>query len=96
MNKYEAGQTIRITVEFRDQSGTLTDPTGVKFSLRPTNPVEGAVTNYSVTREGLGKFFVEFTTWIPSGRWAYRFDGLGSVGVAAEGEYLVRGSDFEE
>lgn len=96
MNKYEAGQTIRITTEVRDNANNLVDPTGILFSLRPTNPVDGAVTNYSVTRESLGRFYVEFTTWIPSGRWAYRFDCTGVVGVAAEGEYVVLGSDFEE
>lgn len=96
MNKYEAGQTVRFTTEFRDQVNALVDPTGVKFSLRPTNPTLGAITNFSVTRESLGRFYVEFTVWVPSGRWAYRFDGVGAVGVGAEGEYLVLGSDFEE
>ncbi len=97
MNRYTAGQLVRITGTFRrSDTGALIDPTVVRLSVR-AQAIGAAPTTFTVatTNTGVGQYFGDVTAWTPVGRWQYRWDGTGT-GVAApyEGEFQVLASDF--
>jgi hypothetical protein len=92
MNKYEWGTVIRITGEFRDISNVLVDPTVVIFETK--DPTGLFATNYTVVKDNTGLYHADITTAKPSGRWAYRWEGRGNLGVSYEGEFSVLGTDF--
>jgi hypothetical protein len=84
----DVGDMIRIQATFIASGGAMSDPASVYMMLR--NP-KGSVATYgwsaSVTRTGVGAFYVDVIASYPGG-WAYRWQGQPSAGyAAAEGSF---------
>jgi hypothetical protein len=85
MSAYEKGQVVRATGTFKDSTGSLVDPSVVKFRTRTP---AGVVTEYTygvnadLARDSLGvyHFDIALTT---AGLWKYRWISTG-VGAAAK------------
>jgi hypothetical protein len=97
MNVYDAGDQVKISVTFTNESGAVANPTTVSAKLlSPT----GTLTTPTPTNEGTGIYY--FYAAIPAvsssyGAWYYRYesgDSNGSALAAAEGTFMVRRSAF--
>lgn len=97
INSYDIGDTVRCAVRFSNVDDAVFDPTTVRFKLR--SPANGVVTVYEygpdveLVREGMGEYYVDVSVAL-SGKWHYRFDGLGPNQTASETYFLVRPSIF--
>lgn len=81
------GRKLTATVEFRNPDGELTDPTTVRWKLRPPVGEEtttvGLPPGSGATHPDTGTFTYSFTP-SRSGRWVLRCEGLGAVEQAVE------------
>lgn len=89
---HDTGDLCRLIVTFRDSAQTVTDPTGVTFSVKTP---AGAVTTYTYGVDGaLGKtstgvYYVDYTPTLP-GRHVYRWAATGALVTAESGEFYAR------
>ena len=84
---YTIGNVVRITVQFRDESGTLVDPTDVAFRVAS---LSGQKLSPSTSRKSAGIYVADVTASEP-GTWHYRATASGAVVAATEGEFHVAG-----
>lgn len=83
---YTIGNTVRLSVEFRDSAGTLVDPTEVTCRVRSQRAA--AAKALTVTRDAVGRYHADVTP-DDHGTWAYRFKSTGDVVSSAEGMFTV-------
>lgn len=91
MNNYDFGQTVRISLEFRDADDVLTDPDDVTVVFEHQDGLAVMFTDADpeVVRESLGTYRIDYTPTL-SGTWEYRTLGLlGSTQVATKQEFHV-------
>lgn len=92
--EYDIGDLVSVTVEFRNTSAVLIDPTGVTFAVR--SPA-GVVTNYTygvdaqLVKDAVGKYRVDVNATLV-GTWRYRWASTGTGQGAEEGQFVVRPS----
>lgn len=84
---YTTGNVVRITVQFRDESGTLVDPTDVAFRIASPR---GQKLSSTASRKSAGIYFTDVAASEP-GTWHYRAIASGAVIAATEGEFHVAG-----
>jgi len=98
MTIYDIGDRRRLVVTFRDEDGSLADPTAVTFAIRePDDLVTTYVygTDVELVRDSVGVYHVHWD--IAQAGWHHwRFEGAGSVGVAEESRFQVRESLVNE
>lgn len=82
---FEIGQRARITAEFRDESGVLTNPTTVTAKLR--SPA-GVVSSPSVTPVSTGVYKLEVVPSV-SGEYRVRITGSGLVDTSQVLRFVV-------
>ncbi len=90
------GDSERLTGTFKNQAGTLTDPTTVEYKVRAP---DGTITTYTwagamVTRDSTGVFHRDIT-FLTSGKWVVRVAGAGAVASVSMWEYMVSSDPFE-
>lgn len=87
MNRYDVGETVRVTATFRrTDTDALTDPAEVTCTfLRPDRTTQTAATSSSSTGVWDAQVDVDI-----SGVWRYRFVGSDSDTGAEEGAFVVR------
>lgn len=96
MQAYENGDAVRVSVDFKNASGTLTDPTTVTFKFE--NPA-GTETSYvygvdgQLVKSGTGEYYVDITG-NSYGTWLWRFIGTGTVVQVDEGAFFIKKSEF--
>lgn len=83
MNRYDVGDTVRVTATFRNENGALDDPADVACIIRRPNGVNIEPTPTS-SSTGIWSATVNIDD---SGVWRYRFEG---DDVAEEGSFVVR------
>ena len=82
---YTIGNVVRITVQFRDESGTLVDPTDVEFRVVSPSRTRTAIAG---TKKAVGIYYADVTA-SAHGKWAYRAIATGAVVAATEGAFEV-------
>lgn len=91
--------TLALRAEFTDDEGALTDPETLYLSL--FSPSGSRVTytyaiNSEMVREAEGQFVCSFIPGV-SGRWFYRWEGVGAMAtVAKEGNFVIDYSPYLE
>jgi hypothetical protein len=93
---YDIGDAVRCDVSFTDMSGVAADPTAVLFKYEDPSENETTLTygvDVEVVRDAVGEYHVDVTI-DEAGRWAYRWEGTGTVVSATELEFDVRKSRF--
>lgn len=96
MDKHDHGDLVRISAEFRNEAGALTDPTTVTFSFKMPSGTETTYTygtDAQVGRTSAGLFYADLQA-DESGVWVWRFKGTGAVAQADEGQFYVQPTDF--
>ena len=90
-NVYDIGDIVRVSVEFKNLTGTLTDPTTVTLKYRdPTGTLtDWTVTAGEIVKDGVGLYHADVSP-TAAGIWAYRFVGVGTLQAAEEGTFLVK------
>lgn len=91
MADYARGQSVRLSLEVRNISGALADPTDITWRAKP--PGTGATISalYSlsqVVREATGLYHYDYAiadATTSEGRWTYRWITIGAV-VAGTGD----------
>lgn len=89
---HDTGDLRRLTVTFTNLAGTVTDPTGVTFTIRKP---DGTVTSYVYPTDAVlvksttGVYYVDYAITLP-GRHVYRWVGTGAVETAETGEFYAR------
>ena len=84
-NTYSVGTLVQCNVTFQNTSGVNTDPSTVTATIKDPSGVE---TNPAVTKDGVGLYHFTFTTALPGVHY-YRFNGTGTLVVAAESAFVV-------
>lgn len=92
MNTYEMGTLVRVTCTFRDIDGEPANPTAVTADV--LLPGATASTPASLSSGSTGVYHADIPTEEP-GIYRVRFEGTGSVVVAAEHAFTVRRSAFD-
>ena len=93
---YELGDLVRVQGTFTNSAGTNIDPSVVRAQYK--NPI-GTITtlvygtDVELVRSALGIFYVDIDANL-SGRWHYRIHSTGTGQGAAEGEFVVKESQF--
>ena len=90
-NVYDIGDIVRVSVEFKNLTGTLTDPTTVTLKYRDPSGVltDWTVTAGEIVKDGVGLYHADVSPTV-AGIWAYRFVGVGTLQAAEEGTFLVK------
>lgn len=84
---YTIGNSIRVSIDFRDPAGVYVDPTAVEVRIRkPAPSAETAV--LAAVRDDLGRFHADVLV-DRAGIWAYRAVASGAVVAAVEGTFEV-------
>lgn len=98
IKSFSLDKTVRLSVEFRDAAGTLTDPTTLEFKIK--SPDDAPVVTYiygtdaELVRDAAGKFHVDYDVDV-SGTWYYRYKATnGSLKETVEKEFVVARSHF--
>jgi hypothetical protein len=86
---------LRITMTFRDDAGTLTDPTTV--TVKTYDPCGGEetyvyLTDAEIQKSSIGIYYADITP-DSAGRWHYRWETTGPV-FATEDSFSVLTSPF--
>jgi hypothetical protein len=92
---YQVGDVARLTGEFRDQAGTLVDPSTVAVKIRaPSGTIKTLFYGVdAVERSGLGTYHYNLRLR-SSGLWHYRFEATGTIATAAERGLRVEPTQF--
>lgn len=90
-NVYDIGDIVRVSVEFKNIAGTLTDPTTVTLRYRDPSGVmtDWTVTSGQIVKDGTGLYHADLSP-TAAGIWTYRFIGVGNLQAAEEGTFLVK------
>jgi hypothetical protein len=104
VNTYLAGNVVRVATYsgstdnpaggFRDQDGTLADPTTVTLRYRPGPGAAVVTVAYPaspVIRDGTGLFHADLDTTgtSPSATWTYEWSGTGAIQAAADNAFIA-------
>lgn len=96
MDSFPLGDPVRVSVTFKNNAGTVTDPTTVTAKVRAA---DGTIATHAypgdgtVVRDSTGVYHVDITT-TAAGVWSYRFIGSGALVAANEAEFFAQPSDF--
>lgn len=88
----DIGDIVTVDVEFKNESGALTDPTTITFSMQQP---DGAITNYvygtaaEVTKTAVGKYRLQFEA-LMCGAHVCRVVGTGTLKAAQRESFTVR------
>jgi hypothetical protein len=86
MNNYDIGDLVRVTAEFKDIAGVVTDPTTVKLRVR----VNGVTSTYDdAVRDSAGEYHRDLSI-LSAGVYTYRWLGTGAVQTAKESSFSVK------
>jgi hypothetical protein len=95
--KYYVNSPLRLTVNFQDDDGDDTDPTGVLIKVMSPS---GVSTTYTLGRDSevqyvnAGDYTADITP-DEAGRWRFRWETTGTgTTLAVEGDFLVQYSAF--
>lgn len=95
MNNYTLGQSPKLQATFRDDAGTLTDPTTVVFKVRTPGGVETTYTSADgVANDSPGVWSYQLAPLDEAGTWAYRVVGTGALDAAGEAQLFAERSYF--
>jgi hypothetical protein len=97
INRFDLGDEVRLSAEFKTSAGVATDPGGVTLKFRyPGGPVTTYVygTDNELVRDSSGNYHADIFM-AAVGRWHYRFEGTGTSRAAAEHEFVVSPSRFD-
>jgi len=90
-NEYQLGASVKISTQFKDENGTLTDPTAVTLTL--ITP-DGTTANLTpIANPTVGNYEYVYET-VMVGSHYYRWYGNGVVDTAGEFGFVVKPSNF--
>lgn len=95
-NKYDIGDLVRLSGEFKDINENLADPTTVTLIVTSPSRVDYTYTlaQAEVIRASVGLYYYDFDTSgitnDDAGTWHYRFVGTGAVQAAEEKAFIIR------
>jgi len=93
---FEVSQLIRFSVETKNSSGVLTDPTALKFRIKPIIAAEYTKSwsaNAEVVKDSTGKFHIDYTL-LEEGEHPVRWEATGTIQTAKEEIILARDGAF--
>lgn len=97
----DVGDTVRFSVEFRDASDQLADPSAVTFRWKLPDASGGTeasyvyVTDAELVKSATGQYYVDLAISDDPGTWKWRWVGTGALGAADEGFVIVQPSEFD-
>lgn len=97
MSEFDKGTLVRCSVQFRNASNALADPTAVLFSFRA--PGASSTTTYTygtdaqLVKDSTGKYHVDLNG-STVGIWQTRFYSTGTGQAAAEATFSIRPSNL--
>jgi hypothetical protein len=90
LGTYDVGDGVRVTTQFKNLAGTLTNPTVVTCQVKDPS---GTITTPTPTLSSAGIYYTDITL-STNGNWYVRFAGTGLVIAAVEGHIKVLESNF--
>lgn len=88
---FDIGDEIVLSADFTDENGNPANP--VTVTLKILDPA-GATTTFTTFTQPLTGRYEHSLVITMSGRWHYRFEGVGGVTQAEEHDFSVRQSVF--
>lgn len=82
------GQTIPLSVEFRNPAGELADPTTITLKVKPMGLEAITYTGADITKDAVGKYHRDIDLSVPS-EWRWRWKGTGAVNAVSQGSFVV-------
>ena len=92
VNQYDVGSLVQVSATFKNQAGTLTNPSVVTLLYVDPTGVKTTVAQSSLTNSSTGVWTYSIDTTAKPGRWLYRFTGTGSVQAAGDSQFIVTDS----
>ena len=95
--RYEGGQKLKFKAETRDSAGVLTNPTNLKFRIKPPVSVEFTKTfpaDAEVVNTATGLFEIEYTLLFEEGELPVRWEADGTIQNSTEDRIEVIDSGF--
>ena len=90
---FDIGDEFRISIQFRDANGALSDPSTVKLTLRSVTGII-AVWDYadgSLTKPSVGNYYRDYTGQLSGDYWG-RWESVGNPTLAEEFHFRIRES----
>lgn len=87
-NVYDIGDLVTLSATFKNNAGTLTDPTTVIFRIKDPS---GTVTSPSPIKDSTGLYHYDLSITLAGTYW-YHFEGTGLCQDAEEAYFTVRKS----
>ncbi len=91
MNAYNFGASVRLSAEFSNASGTLTDPTIITLKTEDPSGIEDTYTD--AVKDSTGLYHRDITV-SKAGIWHWRWIAEGAVSQVDEGEFSVNPTVF--
>jgi len=88
MAGYFEGETITLSVEFRNAAGELADPTTIALRVRPMGLEVITYTGADLVKDVVGKYHRDIDLTVP-GEWRWRWKGTGTVNAVSQGSFMV-------
>ena len=82
------GQTIPLSVEFKNPGGDLADPTTITLRVKATGLEANSYTGAELTKDAVGKYHRDIDLTVP-GDWRWRWKGTGAVNAVSQGSFVV-------
>lgn len=93
---YDIADSVRVTAEFRNNSGVLTDPTTVTLKVKTP---EGTITTYvynsgsEIVKSATGIYYSDIDI-TRVGTHHYRWVGTGTIKAAGESRFTIKHTEF--
>lgn len=86
-NVYNIGDLVILSAAFTDRNGAPGDPDVVSLKVKCQ---KGIAVEFTPTRDAVGLYSYRYSLAGASpGRYSYRFEGVGTVQAAGEGQFQV-------
>lgn len=94
-NEYYKGEDVRVRAVFRDEAGTLTDPSTITLQVKDPGGTTDSYTyaGGTITREATGIYYKVIDV-DDDGVWYYRFSSTGTPKAAREKSFTVLPTEF--
>jgi len=88
---FDVGDRVRASVQFRNDTDVLTDPTAITVTIDPPGTGRQTLTfgvDGGLVKDTTGTYHTDFTL-TKSGRWLLGWDGTGALTAAGNLNFLV-------
>lgn len=90
--RFDVGDQVVLSAQFRDIDGALVDPTTVVCKLRDPAGTVSEFSGSAIGHPALGQFTCDIGVLQAAGRYWYRFEAAGSLVAVEEDQFVARAS----